>query len=169
MWIILDILILEVLLSILIVLILVLAVSYAYFSTQLSGRDQALRVGELELVLDETSEGISLDKAIGLEDEEGMSLEGSTFSLINDDNSIRETDTRIADKYLKYNLNKNREDSGAMLLTTIWSNPNRILDYGTIEGKWTNKYSLSLWITNDVDGNYSGQVFSEKLRVEVSQ
>ena len=52
MWIILDILILEVLLSILIVLILVLAVSYAYFSTQLSGRDQALRVGELELVLD---------------------------------------------------------------------------------------------------------------------
>ena len=48
-----------------------------------------------------------------------MSLEGSTFSLINDDNSIRETDTRIADKYLKYNLNKNREDSGAMLLTTI--------------------------------------------------
>ena len=48
-----------------------------------------------------------------------MSLEGSTFSLINDDNSIRETDTRIDDKYLKYNLNKKREDSGAMLLTTI--------------------------------------------------
>ena len=60
-----------------------------------------------------------------------MSLEESTFELRNngnnavdyiiylDDNTISDTDTRIDDKYLKYNLNKNREDSGAMLLTTI--------------------------------------------------
>ena len=167
--------------SILIVIILLLALTYAYFSTQLSGKDQIVKVGELELVLDETSEGISLDNAVGISDSKGMSLDGSTFELRNngnkavdytiylDDNTISDTDTRIDDKYLKYNLNKNGTDSGATLLTKTGTNPNRVLDSGTIEGGGTNKYSLNLWITDEVDGNYSGQVFSGKLRVEVSQ
>ena len=170
-----------IIISILIVLILVLAISFAYFSTRLNGTDQIVKVGKLELVLDETSEGISLDNAIGLSDSEGLNLTPSTFKLINngnkavdytiylDDNTIGETDTRIEDKYLKYNLNKNGTDSGATLLTSAGTNPNRIIDSGTIEGGGTNNYSLNLWITDEVDGNYSGQVFSGKLRVEVSQ
>ena len=169
--------------SILIVLILVLAIvmSYAYFSTQLNGSDNIVKVGTLDLVLDETSEGISLDNAIGISDSKGMSSTPSTFELRNngnkavdytiylDDNTISDTDTRIDDKYLKYNLNKNGIDSEATLLTKTGTNPNRVLDSGTIEGGGTNKYSLNLWITDEVDGNYSGQVFSGKLRVEVSQ
>ena len=167
--------------SILIVLILLLAIAYAYFSTQLSGTDQIVKVGELELVLDETSEGISLDSAIGINDKKGLELEGSNFKLINngdkavdytiylDDNTIGDNDERIDDKYLKYNLNKNGLDSGATLLTRIGANPNRVLDTGTIEGGETNTYSLNLWITDEIDGDYSGQVFSGKLRVEVSQ
>ena len=55
------------------------------------------------------------------------------------------------------------------MLTRIGANPNRILDSGTIEGNSTNEYNLKLWITDEVDGDYSGQVFSGKLRVEVSQ
>ncbi|HIT37397.1 MAG TPA: hypothetical protein IAB59_02815, partial [Candidatus Onthousia faecipullorum] len=70
---------------------------------------------------------------------------------------------------LKYNLNKNGTNSGASLLTSSIYNSNRVLDSGTIEGDSTNTYSLNLWITDEVDGNYSGQVFSGKLRVEVSQ
>ena len=167
--------------SILIILILLLALTFAYFSTQLNGTDQIVKVGELELVLDETSEGINLGNAVGLSDSKGMALDGSTFELVNngnnavdytiylDDNTISDTDTRIDDMYLKYNLNKNGTDSGATLLTSIGSNPDRVLDSGTIEGKGTNKYKLNLWITDEVDGNYSGQVFSGKLRVEVTQ
>ena len=173
--------IITIVISILIIIILIMAVSYAFFRTQLSGTDQVVKVGTLDLVLDETSEGISLDNAIGISDNKGMSTTPSTFKLINngnkavdytiylDDNTIGDTDTRIDDKYLKYNLNKNGVNSGAKLLTSIGSNPNRILDSGTIEGKGTNEYSLNLWITDEVDGNYSGQVFSGKLRVEVSQ
>ena len=167
--------------SILLVIILVLGLTFAYLRTELSGSEQIVKVGTLDLILDETSEGISLDNAIGLSDNKGMSTTPSTFELKNngskavdyiiylDDNTIEETDTRIDDKYLKYNLNKNGEDSGALLLTSSGSNPNRILDMGTIEGGETNKYSLNLWISDEVDGNYSGQVFSGKLRVEVSQ
>ena len=169
--------------SMLIVLILVLAIvmSYAYFSTQLNGSDNIVKVGTLDLVLDETSKGLSIDNTIGVSDSEGMSLTPSTFKLINngniavdyiiylDDNTISDTDTRIDDKYLKYNLNKNGNDSGAKLLTSMGSNPNRILDSGTIDGKTTNEYILNLWITDEVDGNYGGHVFSGKLRVEVMQ
>ena len=173
--------VITIVISIIIILILALAISYAYISTQLSGSDQIVKVGELELVLDETSDGITLDNAIGISDSEGINSTPSTFELRNngnkavdytiylDDNTISDTDTRIDDKYLKYNLNKNDADTGATLLTRIGANPNRILDSGTIEGGGTNKYSLNLWITDEVDGNYSGQVFSGKLRVEVSQ
>ena len=166
--------------SIIIILVLALAISYAYFRTELFGSEEIVKVGTLDLVLDETSEGISLDNAVGISDSEGLSLNGSTFELRNngnksvdytiylDDNTIGENDIRIDDKYLKYNLNKNGADSGATLLTKMM-NPNRVLDSGTIDGKTTNKYSLKLWITDEVDGNYSGQVFSGKLRVEVSQ
>ena len=140
--------------SIIIILVLALAISYAYFSTQLSGSDQIVKVGTLDLVLDETSEGITLDNAVGISDNEGLSLDGSTFELRNngnkavdyiiylDDNTIGDNDTRIDDKYLKYNLNKNGADSGATLLTRIGANPNRVLDSGTIEGGGINKYSL---------------------------
>ena len=173
--------VITIVISIIIILVLALAISYAYFSTQLSGSDQIVKVGTLDLVLDETSEGITLDNAIGISDSKGLSTDGSTFELRNngnkavdyiiylDDNTIGDNDTRIDDKYLKYNLNKNGADSGATLLTRIGANPNRVLDSGTIEGGGTNKYSLKLWITDEVDGNYSGQVFSGKLRVEVSQ
>ena len=173
--------IITIVISIVIILILVLAISYAYFSTQLSGTDQLVKVGDLELVLNETSEGINLSNAIGLSDSDGMSLTPSTFELKNngskavdytiylDDNTISDTDTRIDDMYLKYNLNKNGTNSGASLLTSSIYNSNRVLDSGTIEGGGTNTYSLNLWITDEVDGNYGGQVFSGKLKVEVSQ
>ena len=61
-----------IIISVLIVLILLLAIAYAYFSTQLNGTNQIVKVGELELVLDETSEGISLDSAIGINDKKGL-------------------------------------------------------------------------------------------------
>ena len=149
--------------SILIVLILVLAISYAFFSTVLNGKDQVVKIGTLDLILNKTSEGISIDNAVGVSDSKGMSGASSTFELKNngtkavdytiylDDKAIDKTDTRMADKYLKYNLVKNGEASGATLLTKTGANPNRILDSGTI------------------DGDYSGQVFSGILRVEVSQ
>ena len=170
-----------IIISIFIVIILVLGLTFAYLRTELSGSEEIVKVGTLDLVLNETSEGISLNNAVGISDSQGMSTTPSTFELKNngdkavdyiiylDDNTIGDTDTRIDDRYLKYNLNKNGENSGASLLTSIGSNPNRILDMGTIEGRGTNKYSLNLWISDEVDGNYSGQVFSGKLRVEVSQ
>ena len=167
--------------SILIVLTIVIAISYAFFSTVLNGKEQIVKIGSLDLILDETSEGLNLNNAMGVSDSVGMGLTPATFKLINngtkavdytiylDDNTIGETDIRMADKYLKYNLVKNGSATGAKPLTSMGSNPNRILDRGTIDAKSTNEYTLNIWITSEVDGDYSGQVFSGVLRVEVSQ
>ena len=167
--------------SILILIILVIGLTFAYFTTTLNGSHNIVKIDTLDLILNETSEGISLEKAIGISDSKGMSETPATFTLKNngnkavdytiylDDMALDSGDTRINDKYLKYNLNKNGSNSGATLVTSMGTNPNRILDSGTIEGGATNTYSLNLWITDEEDGNYSGQVFKGKLRVEVSQ
>ena len=75
-----------IIISILIVIILLLALTYAYFITELFGSEEIVKVGTLDLVLDETSEGISLDNAVGISDSEGLSLDGSTFELRNNGN-----------------------------------------------------------------------------------
>ena len=72
-----------IIISIFIVLILAILISYAYFTTELNGSEEVVKVGTLDLVLDETSEGISLDNVVGISDSEGLSLDGSTFKLIN--------------------------------------------------------------------------------------
>ena len=63
--------VITIVISIIIILVLALAISYAYFSTELNGTDQIVKVGTLDLVLDETSEGITLDNAVGISDSEG--------------------------------------------------------------------------------------------------
>ena len=44
--------------SIIIIIILVIAISYAFFRTELTGKEGIVKIGELELVLNETSEGM---------------------------------------------------------------------------------------------------------------
>ncbi len=163
------------------VVVLALAISYAVFKTTLTGKEQVIKVGSLELVLNETSTGISLDSVFDMSDEDAQSLTPATFTLVNngtkavsytlylDDNTISSSDVRMEDKFLKFDLVKNNVDMGAKLLSNIGSNPNRVLDSGTIASKGQNSYSLSLWITNEVDGDYANKVFSGKLRVVVTQ
>ena len=79
-----------IIISIFIVLILAILISYAYFTTELNGTDQVVKVGTLDLILDETSDGISLDNATGISDNKGMSLDGSTFELRNNGNKTVE-------------------------------------------------------------------------------
>ena len=169
------------LISILIIIILAIILSYALFSTTLSGNENIVRVGTLDLVLNETSEGLNLSDVVGVSDEEGMSSSPSTFELVNngnkavdytiylDDMNIESTEKRMEDKYLKYNLVKNDAASGAKSLASMGSNPNRVLDTGTISGNGKNTYKLNLWITDELDGGYLGTVFKGKLRVVVKQ
>ena len=173
----------ELVIAIVLVLLLLIGGSFAYFTLTLNAtQENVIKAGTLELTLDDTtSNGITLTNAIPITDAKGLQTEAYTFTLENkgtmgadytiylDDLPIDEGKTRMDDKYVKYSLTKNGEEATTELLTTIGTNPNRILDTGSIAGSTTNTYTLRIWIDYDADNDAMGTVFNAQLRVEAEQ
>ena len=165
------------------IILIVSGISYAYLSVSLSGgKENIVKVGDLNLILDETSSnGITLENGVAITDEEGLAQDGSSFSLKNngkayvcyklylDDRDLSSGETRVDDKLIKFSLDKDSAVGKAQTLPTIGTNPNRLLDEGTIASGATISYKLRLWFNSEIDANYSGQVFKGKLRVEATQ
>ena len=165
------------------IILIVSGISYAYLSVNLSGgKENIVKVGDLNLILDETSSnGITLENGVAITDEEGLAQDGSSFSLKNngkayvcyklylDDRDLSSGEIRVDDKLIKFSLDKNSAVGKAQTLPTIGTNSNRLLDEGTIASGATISYKLRLWFNSEIDANYSGQVFKGKLRVEATQ
>ena len=169
--------------TLILMLCVVLGISYAYLSIFLtSSKENLVKVGDLNLVLDETSSnGITLENGVAITDEQGLAQEGASFSLKNngkayvcyklylDDKDLSSGETRVDDKLIKFSLDKDNEVGTAKTLPMIGTNPNRLLDEGTIDSGKSISYKLHLWFNSEIDANYSGQVFKGKLRVEATQ
>ena len=168
--------------AIAIILILLIGIAYAYLRTTLEGQEEyVIRVGTLDLVLTEDNE-LTLEKQIPIEDSEGMSLNGFSFSLTNngsietdytiylDDIPLDEGETRMPDSAIRYSLTKNDEVFSAKNLTTMGSDPNRRVDFGTIGVDETINYTLRIWIDYDATTEEAGgKTFKGKLRVVATQ
>ena len=63
------------------IILIVSGISYAYLSVSLSGgKENIVKVGDLNLILDETSSnGITLENGVAITDEEGLAQDGSIF------------------------------------------------------------------------------------------
>ena len=171
-----------IIISIVIILLLLIGTSFAYLTTTLHGEQEyTLRVGTLGLVLEESNE-LVLEKQIPIEDSEGMRLEGFNFSLINegkidtdytiylDDIPLEDGETRIPDSAIRYSLTRNDKVGEAYDLTSMGTNPNRIVDTDTIEADQTINYTLRIWIDYDATTEEaSGKTFKGKLRIEAKQ
>ncbi len=167
----------------LMILILIVGISYAFFSTTLAGnKENVIKVGKLDLVLDESmSNGITISKGVAVTDAVGLASTPSSFSLVNNSSvkiaySIYLTDlpltsgTRIADKYIKYSLDKGTTVGSAKVLMKVSNdNSDRLLDSGVINGKETINFKLRLWLNSAENANYSNQIFSAELRVDATQ
>ena len=147
-----------------------------------------LRAGRLKLTLNETSEGIVIEDAVPVTDEEGLSGREYTFTLSNtgtksnytiylddvldidaDGTNDFEESERLSDSVIKYSLVKNGTIT-TQLLTEIGTNPERVLDSGTINNGQTNTYSLRIWISEDAENDsILNKVFAAKLRIEAEQ
>ena len=168
--------------AIVIIILLLIGIAFAYLVTTLNGdKEYLVRAGSLGLKLEEGNE-LTLEKLIPLEDSEGMNLNGFNFSLVNegnietdytiylDDIPLNEGETRIPDSSIRYSLTRNDETIGPKNLTTMGSNPNRRVDFGTIGVDETINYTLRIWIDYDATTEEaSGKVFKAKLRVVASQ
>ena len=76
----------------------------------------------------------------------------------------------MPDSAIRYSLTKNDEVFSAKNLTTMGSNPNRRVDFGTIGIDETINYTLRIWIDYDATTEEaSGKTFKGKLRVVATQ
>ena len=171
------------------VLLLVMGATYAWLRLTLNGsKVNVLRAGGLELTLDETSEGITLEDVVPVTDAKGLQGKEYTFTLENrgsdssytiylDDvldidqngeNDFEESE-RMSDSDIKYSLIKNGKTT-TKVLTETGTNPNRVLDSGIIKKGTTNTYSLRLWIKEEAENSsIMNKIFAAKLRVEAEQ
>ena len=171
------------------VLLLVMGATYAWLRLTLNGsKVNVLRAGGLELTLDETSEGITLEDVVPVTDAKGLQGKEYTFTLENkgsdssytiylDDvldidqngeNDFEESE-RMRDSDIKYSLIKNGTTT-TKVLTETGTNPNRVLDSGIIKKGTTNTYSLRLWIKEEAENDsIMNKIFAAKLRVEAEQ
>src|SRR5574344_1071301 len=170
-------------LGIFLVTILLLGLSFAYLTLTLKGtKTNTLVVGTLSVVLDDsTSSGISLENAIPMSDTKGLTTTAYTFTVTNngnissdytiylDDTDLETGETRMSDSYVKYSLTKNGGTATTALLPTIGTNPNRVLDSGTINTSITNTYTLRVWIDSATGNDVMGKVFRGKIRVVANQ
>ncbi len=165
-----------------IIILLLLGIAFAYLVTTLHGeKEYIVRAGSLGLKLEESNE-LTLEKLIPIEDSEGMSLDGFNFSLVNngnietdytiylDDIPLDEGETRMPDSAIRYSLTRDNVVGNADDLTNMGTNPNRVVDTGTIEPDQTINYTLKIWIDYDATTEEaSGKTFKGKLRVVAKQ
>ena len=165
-----------------IIILLLLGIAFAYLVTTLHGeKEYIVRAGSLGLKLEESNE-LTLEKLIPIEDSEGMSLDGFNFSLVNngnietdytiylDDIPLDEGETRMPDSAIRYSLTRDNVVGNADDLTNMGTNPNRVVDTGTIEPDQTINYTLRIWIDYDATTEEaSGKTFKGKLRVVAKQ
>ena len=171
-----------IIIGLVIIILLLIGIAFAYLTTTLQGdKEYLVRAGTLDLVLDEGNE-LTLEKQIPLEDSEGLTLDGYNFSIVNngkidtdytiylDDMELSEGESRIPDSSIRYSLTRNDETFMTKNMTTMGSNPNRRVDFGTIAPDETINYTLKIWIDYDATTEEaSGKVFKGKLRVVATQ
>ncbi len=163
-------------------IILVIGVSYAWLKTTVYGqKEYIIKAGNLDLVLDETSNGLMIENELPVEDRVGLASDGATFQVRNNSTSdvcyeiyldnaeLTEGEVRVEDKFVKYSLDKGSKIGSANVLASAGTNPNRLIDEGEITAGQTINYKLRLWFNAEEDGDYAGQVFKGKLRIEATQ
>lgn len=158
--------------------ILLLGVSYAWFTLTLSGtKTQVIKTGKLELTLDDTaSNGILLEGAYPITDQEGLKTTSYKFTIKNTgtmdsrytvsltDQSV--TGKRIPDTAIKVWLKKGDAVIGPSLLSSL---SNRILDKGVLKAGESVNYELKVWIDYDADQAAQKAEFNTKITINGEQ
>lgn len=171
-----------IIIGVFIIILLIIGIAFAYLRTTLYGeKEYVIRAGSLGLILEEDNE-LTLEKQIPIEDSEGMTLTGFDFRLINqaeidtdytiylDDIPLEEGETRMPDSAIRYSLTRNSVVGSANDLANMGTDPNRIVDTGTIGVDETINYTLKIWIDYDATTEEaSGKTFKGQLRVVAKQ
>ena len=157
---------------------IILSVTYAFINVTLQGeKKQVITTGNLDLVLDEDENNLTITDALPMYDEVGMMQDAFTFRIINNTTTdtnyiLKLTDITTGDALdktiVKYGLTKNGVGEPALLSTLP---DDGTVDSGTIGNKEIIEYSLRLWIDASVTDNslISGKTLSYRVDLEINQ
>ena len=132
--------------------------------------------GIYKIKLDEQRYVITFDenkhKVLNITDYNNNSVSGfDTYlnSKLTDESSLDDLVNILKDTYgqtLKYSTELTEE---SRLVSTMGTNPERILGTGAINSKEKNSYTLQIWMDKDTTNDAMGTIFNAKLRVEAVQ
>lgn len=167
----------------LLLMIILIGTTFAWLFTTVNGKKTyTVTVGTLDLDLkEEMNTGILLEKTEPMSDKEGLSKSPYKFSIENignidskfilylDNSTLNQGESLMEDKYIKYNLVKNKISEPIDLITKLGVYPYRVLDIGTIKIGEKNNYELKLWIDSKADNEVLNKIFKAKIRLEAIQ
>ena len=160
-----------------VLILVIIGISYAWLHVTLRGEKKVSIIGDkLELILDETNEGIQIGKTLPVKDEQGKEVEAYTFTLENKGNQkidysiYLDTDSEAMKECLECQELSEKDIRYELKINDIYSietlDSSRLLDKGTIGGLEKISYELKIWLNYDADNDAQGKVFYGKIRVE---
>lgn len=175
------------------VMVLLIGGTYAWYTLTLEGKKTVkIHAGSLSMELgEELSEGIHLANTYPMTDDEGMATAAYHFTVKNDGNipsnyvinltdlDLSEGKNRMSDAAVKFNLAKTKynvdktvkesETNTKKLLSLIGTNPNRVLDTGTLQPNEYNEYTLKVWMDYNAGNDQQGTIFKAQVKIEGTQ
>lgn len=160
--------------------------SYAWLTLTVTGtKSNVIKAGTLSLKLDESlGEGILLENAIPMDDNEGISQSNLYKFIVNNDGDISNqytiyledvaidtNEVRMSDNNIKYRLIKNNVEGQCKLVSTLENitNKGRVLDSDTLEPNESNSYTLQVWMDYNAGNDAQDTVFNTRLKIDASQ
>ena len=155
------------------VFVIFLSVTYAFINLTITGtRRQVITAGNLDLILTEDANNLTITNALPMYDEVGMLQDAFTFRLVNrSDLNINyilrlvdvTTENKLSLTDVKYGLTKDGNHT-IDLLSNLQEN---VVDSGTIAGNATIEYALRLWIRENLEDNALIQDKSLNYKIEI--
>ena len=167
-----------------IVIVLIIGISYAFLFTKLEGNNNIVKVGKLDLVLNEKSETINIADVLPTYDDDGKSSDPYTFSLVNnstiplyytlslkyDEDALSvcettegETCEALDPRDIRYEVKM-----GENTITGGLSDSS-VIYYGIINENETIDGELRVWLNINAENDAMGKVFIGKISVFATQ
>ena len=171
--------------TLVVLLIVIIGVSYAWLRTIIYGeKDVQIRVGDIDLVLNEESDGIQLVNVIPTYDDEGknntpynFSIQNKsnialyyTLSLVDDEDALSNCQTTdggscelLDPRDIRYELQMNgRTFTGSL-------SDSSIISYGVIDAEEVIDCELRVWLNINATNEAMGKVYLGQLKVFATQ
>ena len=164
--------------SFLLVIIAFVGSSFAYLKAEKgSVNNNQLTLGDLDVILLTDISNITIDKAVPVEDSEGLTNSKVTFQIKNNAGIIANykvslvdgtTKSTMLNKDVRYQLKRTNEATSETVTMDITNLADTgLIDTGIIETGVTYTYELVMWL--DINSNPNGLVFAKNILVEGMQ